>query len=67
MLVLPASQVFDLACDGDLRPRFWLNGAMPEPEARTFEGRSILLHGEPYLAERLSYELALWTSGLHGT
>jgi hypothetical protein len=48
----------------DLLARLWLNSmALPEFDAKNFEGCSILIHAERYLADRLSYELAPWPSG----
>lgn len=50
------------ACD--LTARFWLNdNVLPEFDAQNFEGCSMLVHAERYLADRLAYELAPWPKG----
>lgn len=50
------------ACD--LTARFWLNEqALPEFDARNFEGSAMLIHAERYLTDRLAYELGPWPKG----
>ena len=51
------------ACD--LAARFWLNDqALPEFDAKNYEGCTMLTHAERYLADRLAYELAPWPKGM---
>lgn len=48
----------------DLAARFWLNdAALPEFDARNFEGCAMLIHAERYLADRFTYELFPWPKG----
>jgi hypothetical protein len=48
----------------DIEARFLLNDrTMPAFDAKNFEGCSILVHAERYLADRLAYELAPWPKG----
>jgi hypothetical protein len=48
----------------DLAARFWLNSmCMPEFDAKNFEGCTMLVHAERYLADRLAYELSPWPKG----
>jgi len=48
----------------DLAARLWLNDvALPEFDAKNFEGACMLIHAERYLADRLAYELAPWPKG----
>jgi hypothetical protein len=49
----------------DLVARLWLNDMfMPEFDAKNFEGCTMQLHAERYLADRLAYELAPWPKGM---
>src|SRR5690348_3419916 len=50
------------ACD--ITARLWLKDiALPEFDAKNFEGCCMLIHAERYLADRLAYELAPWPKG----
>jgi len=49
----------------DTFARLWLNDrTLPEFDAGNFEGCSMLVHAERYLADRLAYELAPWPKGM---
>lgn len=50
---------------GDLAARLILNDmALPLFDRKNFDGCTVLVHAERYLADRLAYELAPWPKGM---